>query len=84
MDNIYRFMAGTYFGVAIICLWMAITMHEQGLLVYLMALVVFSAAMGRAISVKVNKTSESKFYRYIIAEVGIAVGMAVLQYIRTH
>jgi hypothetical protein len=82
MDNVYRFMAGAYFGVGIICLWMAITMQEQGLLVYLMALVVFSAAMGRVISIRMTGTSVSKFYRYIIAEVGIAVGISVLQYAR--
>jgi hypothetical protein len=84
MDNVYRFMAGAYFGLGVICLWMAITMHEQGVLVYLMAFVVFAAAMGRVISISVNKTSESKFYRYLIAEVVLAVGISVLQYARTH
>jgi hypothetical protein len=84
LGNVYRFMAGIYFGVAIICLWMAITMRTQGLLVYWIALTLFVASMGRIISIKKAGAPGYKFHRYALAEIGIAVIVCVLQYARTH
>jgi len=50
LDNIHRFMAGIYLGTAIICLWAGITVRQQGTLVYLVALGVLLAGLGRLIS----------------------------------
>lgn len=49
-DNLHRFMAGMYLGCGIIALWAAITVRQQGTLVYLIALVVGIAGIGRVIS----------------------------------
>jgi Domain of unknown function (DUF4345) len=50
LDNVHRFMAGIYLGTAIICLWAGITVRQQGTLVFLVALGVLLAGIGRLIS----------------------------------
>ena len=51
LDNVHRFMAGVYFSTGLINLWAAITIRQQGTLVYLLALGVFLAGVGRLISI---------------------------------
>src|SRR4029077_14631209 len=36
LDNVHRFMAGVYFSTGLISLWAAITIRQQGTLVYLL------------------------------------------------
>jgi hypothetical protein len=50
LDNVHRFMAGVYFSTGLISLWAAITIREQGTLVYLLALGVLLAGIGRLVS----------------------------------
>ncbi len=52
LDNVHRFMAGVYFSTGLICLWAAITIREQGTLVYLLALGVLLAGIGRLVSIR--------------------------------
>ena len=52
LDNVHRFMAGVYFSTGIISLWAAITIRQQGTLVYLLALGVFLAGIGRLVSIR--------------------------------
>ena len=40
LDNVHRFMAGVYFSTGLINLWAAITIREQGTLVYLLPMVI--------------------------------------------
>jgi Domain of unknown function (DUF4345) len=51
LDNVHRFMAGVYFSTGLINLWAAITIRQQGTLVYLLALGVLLAGMGRLLSI---------------------------------
>ena len=51
LDNVHRFMAGVFFSTGLINLWAAITVRQQGTLVYLLALGVFLAGMGRLVSI---------------------------------
>ena len=51
LDNVHRFMAGIYFGTGVIIAWAAITVRQQGTLVYLIALGVFLAGVGRVVSI---------------------------------
>ena len=46
LDNVHRFMAGIYFGSALIALWAGVTVRRQGTLVFLIAVAVFSAPWG--------------------------------------
>src|SRR5665213_1253509 len=52
LDNVHRFMAGVYFSTGLINLWAAITIRQQGTLVYLLALGVFLAGCGRLVSIR--------------------------------
>src|ERR1700680_432308 len=47
LDNVHRFMAGTYFGAGMICLWAGATIRRQSTLVFLLAVAVFLAGTGR-------------------------------------
>jgi Domain of unknown function (DUF4345) len=53
LDNVHRFMAGIYFGSALISLWAGITIRQQGTLIYLIAVAVFLGAVGRLVSMNV-------------------------------
>ena len=50
LDNVHRFMAGIYFSTGLINLWAGMTIRRQGTLVYLIALGVFLAGVGRLLS----------------------------------
>jgi hypothetical protein len=50
LDNVHRFMAGIYLSMGVICAWAAVTVRQQGTLVYLIAGGVFVAGCGRLIS----------------------------------
>ena len=51
LDNVHRFMAGVYLSTGVNSLWAAITIRQQGTLVYLLALGVLLAGIGRLISI---------------------------------
>ena len=51
LDNVHRFMAGVYFSTGLISLWAALTVRQQGTLVYLLALGVLLAGVGRLVSI---------------------------------
>jgi hypothetical protein len=51
LDNVHRFMAGVYLSTGLICLWAALTIRQQGFLVYLLALGVLLAGGGRLLSI---------------------------------
>lgn len=52
LDNVHRFMAGVYFSTGLISLWAAITIRQQGTLVYLLAVGVLLAGIGRLVSIR--------------------------------
>ena len=52
LDNVHRFMAGVYFSTGLINLWAAITIRQQGTLVYLLAFGVLLAGTGRLVSMR--------------------------------
>lgn len=51
LDNVHRFMAGVYLSTGFINLWAAVTIRRQGNLVYLLALGVLLAGIGRLVSI---------------------------------
>jgi hypothetical protein len=50
LDNLHRFLAGIYLGCGFITLWVGVTVRQHGTLIYLIALAVAIAAVGRLIS----------------------------------
>jgi hypothetical protein len=51
LDNVHRFMAGVYLSSGFIAFWAARTIRQQGTLVYLIALGVLLAGIGRLVSI---------------------------------
>ena len=82
LDNVHRFLAGIYLGCGFIAAWAAVTIRQQGTLVYLIALAVFIAAIGRLISMaKVGLPEPHALWlAYVISELVIPVVIAAGQY----
>ena len=81
-DNVHRFMAGVYLSTGVICLWAAITVRQQGVLVYLLALGVLLAGIGRLVSIsKVGLPKPTAVWLgYLIPELLIPFVMAGAHY----
>ena len=79
LDNVHRFMAGVYFSTGIISLWAAITIRQQGTLVYLLALGVLLAGIGRLVSIsKVGLPKPTAVWlAYLIPELVLPIIIAV-------
>jgi hypothetical protein len=79
LDNVHRFMAGVYFATGLINLWAAATIRQQGTLVYLLALGVLSAGIGRLVSISQVGLPEpaAVWLGYLVPELLIPVVIAV-------
>ena len=79
LDNVHRFMAGVYFSTGVINLWAAITIRQQGTLIYLLAFGVFLAGIGRLVSiVKVGLPKPTAVWLgYLVPELLLPVIIAV-------
>jgi hypothetical protein len=51
LDNVHRFMAGVYLSMGFICIWAGYTVRQQDVLIYLIALGILLAGIGRLISI---------------------------------
>ena len=79
LDNVHRFMAGVYLATGIICLWTASTIRHQGTLVYLLALGVLLAGIGRLVSISQVGLPQpaAVWLGYLISELLLPVVIAV-------
>jgi len=50
LDNVHRFLAGIYLGCGLIAAWAALTVRQQGTLIYLIAFGVAVGGFGRIVS----------------------------------
>ena len=79
LDNVHRFMAGVYLATGVISLWAASTIRRQGTLVYLLALGVLFAGIGRLVSISQVGLPEpgAVWLAYLIPELLLPVVIAV-------
>src|SRR5215471_10632736 len=86
LDNVHRFMAGVYFSTGLISGWAALTIRQQGTLVYLLALGVMLAGVGRLVSIsKVGLPKPAALWLgYLVPELSLPVIIAVAHYSATH
>ena len=79
LDNVHRFMAGIYLSTGLISLWAAITVKQQGTLVYLLALGVLFAGIGRLVSISQVGLPEpaAVWLGYLIPELLLPVVIAL-------
>jgi hypothetical protein len=83
LDNVHRFMAGVYFSTGLINLWAAITIRQQGTLVYLLALGILLAGIGRLVSIsRVGLPKpHAVWLGYLIPELALPFVIAVAHYV---
>jgi hypothetical protein len=81
LDNVHRFMAGVYLGTGFISLWAALTIRRQGPLVFLLALGVLLAGIGRLVSISQVGLPEpaAVWLGYLIPELLLPVVIVVAQ-----
>ena len=79
LDNVHRFMAGVYFSTGLIAAWAAVTIRQQGVLVYLLAVGVLLAGIGRLVSIaKVGLPKPAAVWiAYLVPELAIPVIIAI-------
>jgi hypothetical protein len=82
LDNVHRFMAGVYFSMGLIALWAGVTIRQQGFLVYLLALAVLLAGIGRLVSIsKVGLPKPTVVWiGYLVPELVLPFVIAGAQY----
>jgi len=83
LDNVHRFMAGVYLSMGLICLWTALTIRQQGVLVYLIALGVMLGGLGRLLSIsKVGLPKPASVWlAYLVPELLLPPIIAVAHYV---
>jgi hypothetical protein len=83
LDNVHRFMAGVYLSTGLINLWAAVTIRQQGTLIYLLALGVFTAGCGRLLSIrKVGLPKPTGVWLgYLIPELVLPIIIASAHYV---
>ena len=81
LDNVHRFMAGIYLGTGFIALWTATTIRRQDELVFLLALGVMLAGIGRLVSIsQVGLPQPAALWLgYLIPELVLPVVIALTQ-----
>jgi len=79
LDNVHRFMAGVYLSTGVISFWAAATIRRQGTLVFLLALGVLLAGIGRLVSISQVGLPEpaAVWLGYLIPELLLPVVIAV-------
>ncbi|PJZ48854.1 DUF4345 domain-containing protein [Leptospira saintgironsiae] len=81
LDNVHRFMAGIYLSMGLICFWAAYTVRIQRTLVYLIALGIFIAALGRILSISIVGLPEPPelWIGYLTPEILLPIILAIAQ-----
>ena len=81
LDNVHRFMAGVYFSMGLVNLWAAVTIRQQGTLVYLLALGVLIAGCGRLLSMSIVGLPEppALWLGYLVPELLVSCIMMIAQ-----
>jgi hypothetical protein len=84
LDNVHRFMAGVYFSMGLIALWAGVTIRDQGTLIYLLALGVLLAGIGRLVSMsKVGLPKPTVVWLgYLLPELVLPFVIAGAHYLR--
>ena len=79
LDNVHRFMAGIYLATGFINLWAASTIRQQRTLVYLLAVGVLFAGIGRLVSMSVVGLPEpaALWLGYLVPELVLPIVVMV-------
>ena len=81
LDNIHRFMAGVYFSMGPLAIWVAFTIRQHNTLIFFLAFSVFMAGVGRLISMSIVGIPGEIFLIYLAPELSLPFIMIVSQII---
>ena len=78
LDNVHRFMAGVYLSTGFVSFWAAATIRRQATLVYLLALGVLLAGVGRLVSISQVGLPEpaAVWLGYLVLELALSIVIA--------
>ena len=79
LDNIHRFMAGVYFSMGPLAIWVAITIRKHNHLIFFLAFSVLMAGIGRLISMSIVGLPGEIFLIYLIPELSLPFIMIISQ-----
>ena len=79
LDNIHRFMAGVYFSMGPLAIWVAITIRKHNHLIFFLAFSVLMAGIGRLISMSIVGLPSEIFLIYLIPELSLPFIMIISQ-----
>ena len=79
LDNIHRFMAGVYFSMGPLAIWVAITIRKHNHLIFFLAFSVLMAGIGRLISMRIVGLPGEIFLIYLIPELSLPFIMIISQ-----
>lgn len=82
LDNVHRFMAGVYLSTGFIFLWTGVTIRQQDFLIYLLALGILLAGIGRLVSIsKVGLPKPTAVWLgYLVPELALPFIIAIAHY----
>jgi hypothetical protein len=84
LDNVLRYLGGMYFGLGLLLLWASITVYDHRGLIYVLAVVVACAGLGRLLSRQIAGRPPARYDRYMLTELALAAAIAIAQYFRMH
>ena len=80
LDNLFRFLAGIYFGLSFLMAWVAFHFRELGDLIYFIGLVVIFSGLGRLYS-RIRVGRAGAYFDYIMLfEILLGIAILFLQY----
>ena len=79
LDNVHRFLAGIYFSMGPIAIWVAATIKRHNTLVFLLAFTALMGGIGRLISMSIVGLPDSRFLVYLIPELSVPFIMIAAQ-----
>ncbi|MCL9806592.1 DUF4345 domain-containing protein [Flavobacterium amniphilum] len=82
LDNLFRFLAGIYFGLTFLMAWVTLHFEEVGDLIYYIGVVVIFSGLGRFYS-RIKVGSAGSYFNFIMLfEIILGLAMILLQYFR--
>jgi uncharacterized protein DUF4345 len=82
LDNLFRFLAGIYFGLGFLMTWVVFHFQETHELIYFIGIVVLCSGLGRLYS-RIRVGAAGTYYdSMMILEIVLGVSIILLQYFR--
>ena len=79
LDNIHRFLAGIYFSMGPIAIWVAVTVKRHSTLIFLLAFTALMGGVGRLVSMSIVGLPDSRFLVYLVPELSLPFVMIAAQ-----